>query len=97
MNTYFDYVDCFLLDFNKNGINWNALQEKEGLNSTALATLCQQFEVLLSFDFDAKNTSEILAVLKPKGMSIKGGTEEKVGFKSFDELDEIFEMISEEY
>jgi len=38
----------------------------------------------------------MLAKLQPYGLSIKGGEEEKVGFKSFDEVDEIFEVLTTE-
>ena len=96
LNTYFDYVDYFLIDFNKNAISWQALQKSEKLNAASMATLCQQFEVLLSLDFDALNTKDILTTLQPKGISVKGGVEEKIGLKSFDELDAIFELMWEE-
>lgn len=36
---------------------------------------------------------EKIAASKFKGICLKGGMEEKVGFKSFDELDEVFEIL----
>lgn len=97
LTEYFDYVDYFLIDFNRNGIDWQSLQQNQKLNTTNLAKLCQQFDILLSLDFDSLNTKNILTDLNPKGISVKGGLEEKVGFKSFDELDAIFESIEEEF
>jgi len=35
----------------------------------------------------------LLQEINPSGIVLKGGEEEKVGFKSFDELDEIFEYL----
>ena len=37
--------------------------------------------------------AEILEIPNLQGINVKGGEEEKVGVKSFDELDEIFEAI----
>lgn len=96
LDTYFDYVDYFLFDFNKNKIGWNDLQNNPTLNIKQLKQLCEQYELFISLDFNAQNTEEILSILNPKGISVKGGIEEKIGFKSFDELDEVFEILEEE-
>ena len=34
--------------------------------------------------------------LAPLGLSVRGGAEEKVGYKSFDELDDLFELLEVE-
>jgi len=39
---------------------------------------------------------EILTEINPIGITIRGGEEEKVGVKSFEEVDELFEMLEEE-
>ena len=97
LNTYFDYVDYFLIDFNKNSINWTALKKgASGLTLNQLKEVCSQYEVFLSLDYTDKNTTEIIGEIDPLGLSVKGGVEEKVGFKSFDELDEIFEVLESE-
>ncbi len=97
LDTYFDYVDYFLIDFSKNNINWDSLKEGTGsLTQQELKDVCSQYEVFLSLDYSDKNTIEIVAEINPLGLIVKGGIEEKVGFKSFDELDEIFELLEEE-
>lgn len=85
-----DLVQVFILNFDKNGIDWafvqqNLLQE--------LKELIAEHPILLSLDFDENNIDTILEKLQPLGINVKGGEEEKVGYKSYDELDEIFEKI----
>jgi phosphoribosylanthranilate isomerase len=85
-----DMVEVFILNFDKNGIDWafirqNLLEE--------LKELIQEHPILLSLNFDEKNIDSILEELQPLGINVKGGEEEKVGYKSYDELDEIFEKI----
>ena len=42
-----------------------------------------------------KHLKLLLEQIQPYGIEVKGGLEEKVGFKSFDELDEFFDTIEE--
>ncbi len=96
LDTYFDYVDYFSLNFDKNNIDWKSLQSSTNLNASHLKQICKQYEVFISMDLNADNTNDLLTNLNPTGISVKGGIEEKVGFKSFDELDEVFELLEEE-
>ncbi len=97
LDIYFDYVDYFLIDFNKNKINWVSLKKGTGnLSLKQLKEICSQYEIFLSLDYTDKNTTEIIIEIGPMGIIVKGGVEEKVGFKSYDELDEIFEVLEAE-
>jgi len=89
------YCTAFLLNFAKNGICWKDLCTSKVLPSSFLKTLCQQYEILLDIDLSIKILKEMLPYLQPYGILLKGGVEEKTGFKSFDELDEIFEWLEE--
>jgi phosphoribosylanthranilate isomerase len=60
-----------------------------------LQRACQQYPIFLSLKFTAPQLNGIISALAPAGISLKGGEEEKVGIKSFDELDEIFEELEE--
>jgi len=93
---YFDVVSYFLLDFEKNGIDWQQLKEHPTFSLEFLKKLCQRQNILLSINCKPTEIAAILDSLQPYGLSIKGGIEEKVGFKSFDEVDEIFEILEEE-
>ena len=83
------FVHAFLLNFDKNGIAWEQmdLSTKEKLKE-----ICLRHPLILSMGFKPDSLDEVLA-LQPYGISVQGGEEEKVGFKSFDELDELFEQL----
>ncbi|MCB0578414.1 MAG: N-(5'-phosphoribosyl)anthranilate isomerase [Phaeodactylibacter sp.] len=84
------YVEAFLLNFDKNGIGWDSLT---GPPLEYLQGLCRDYPILISLDFNAETLEEALDILQPYGINVRGGAEEKVGFKSFDELDELFEAL----
>ncbi len=86
-NSY--YIDFFLLDFqfNPSFINFD--------NSSLfkLKDYCNQYPIIMGWDFQPEELSFVLETIQPEGINLKGGTEEKIGFKSFDELDAIFEQL----
>jgi len=82
-------VDIFLLNYSKNNISWASLASKQN----ALKELCDRFKIILSIDFNLDQLTDILEAVKIHGLSLKGGEEEKVGFKSYDELDEILDAL----
>lgn len=91
-----DFSACtntFLLDFDKNGWTWEDLKSQNNISIDFLKNCCQDYQILLSLDFTSKNIDEILETLFPYGISVIGGEEEKVGFKSFDDLDDLFEQL----
>ncbi len=96
LSTYFDYVDYFLINFDKNNLEWTALENGEILTIVQLQEICQQYEIFLSINFTPTNIKKILKTIQPLGISVKGGMEEKVGLKSYDELDEVFELLEED-
>lgn len=86
-------VDIFLLDFAKNGIDWNDLKNGQHVAIPFLKKLCGQCKILIAIDLSAENVVELLEVLKPYGLHLKGGEEEQVGLKSFDELDDVLDVL----
>jgi phosphoribosylanthranilate isomerase len=84
------YVDYFLLNFDKNGIQWSSLHSQE---IEQLKYLSERYPVLLSIGISGEEVLEMLDTVSIAGISVRGGEEEKVGFKSFDELDDIFEAL----
>lgn len=85
-------VAIFLLDYSKNNIPWKSLAS----NKNTLKDLCHEFKIILSIDFEFAELLEILDSIQIYGLSLTGGEEEKVGFKSFDELDEILDALEVE-
>jgi phosphoribosylanthranilate isomerase len=49
--------------------------------------------LLLDIDFSAQELPEIHEILQPLGLCLTGGDEERVGVKSFDDIDEIFDGL----
>jgi phosphoribosylanthranilate isomerase len=55
-----------------------------------------QYPILLDLDMNVEQIEAILADLPIKGIAIKGGAEERPGYKNFDELIEILETLEVE-
>ncbi len=87
-------VDYFLLDLSANGLSW-AMIKAAPKALELLQNSCQQYPIILSIDCPANQIEELIAVLNPYGLSIAGGEEEKVGVKSFEAIDELFEVLEE--
>lgn len=93
LNAFGTHVDSFLIDFTKAGISWSEIKEGVYLDFEDLKTACANFKVILSVDLTLENLSEVRETLKPYGLNVTGGEEEKVGYKSFDDIDEIIEAL----
>jgi phosphoribosylanthranilate isomerase len=91
-------VEAFQLNFQKNRLDLLSLKSSNALISyNDLQALCNEFKIILAIDFQAIMLEDVLG-LNLYGLSLQGGEEEKVGVKSFDELDEILEQLEvEEY
>lgn len=86
------FVQYFLLDLS------GVLDPATGLPADAdtWKKRCAAYPVLIHADVAAARWPALLAALQPAGMNLVGGEEEKVGVKSFDEIEEIFEVIGRE-
>lgn len=96
LSTYAARCDYFLLNFEKTGITWEDVKAGQPFSVEALRALCEKYQVILAMDFSPENLPEILTQINPHGLNLTGGEEEKVGFKSFDELDEILDELEVE-
>ena len=88
------HVEYFLLSFEKSGTTWEKLKNGESqIGNVLLGKLCKKYKIILSINLSQNSLDEILAIPNLHALNVKGGEEEKVGVKSFDELDEIFESL----
>jgi len=87
------FANYFLLNFDKNGLTWSTIKTEATFSVAELQSLCEKYPTILSIDLQKEEVEEVLDLLKPLGLNVKGGEEEKTGFKSFDEIDEIFEAL----
>ena len=85
--------DYLYLDFEKNDITWNDLLRNPEISIELLQRACQKYNIFLGLKFLPTQLKTIVNVLQPAGIAVKGGEEEQVGVKSFDDLDEIFDAI----
>jgi phosphoribosylanthranilate isomerase len=89
------YVQAFQLNFDKNGITWEELKNPNTIITVEdLKSICEDFNIILSIDFQPYSLNEITD-LKLYGLNVKGSAEERVGVKSFDDLDEIFDALED--
>ncbi|MBK9487583.1 MAG: hypothetical protein IPO07_01470 [Haliscomenobacter sp.] len=86
------HVFCSTLT--KEGFNWDQVQKGEILNVQVLQDFCQNFPILLGIGVATTELKSMLELLQPLGLNLLGGEEEKIGVKSFDAVDEIFEHLS---
>lgn len=89
------HVDFFILDFYRNRLDWETIKEHPALLQS-LEKFCRAKPTFLSLRFRSDSTEDLLSTLRPYGLAITGGEEERVGVKSFDELDELMELLSPE-
>jgi phosphoribosylanthranilate isomerase len=61
---------------------------------STISSLCNLYKnrLFLDIPFEVTELDELLSH-NPYGLILRGGDEEKVGFKSFDDLDEIFDKL----
>lgn len=70
------------------------LRTEEEIN--AIVELQDEYKVSCFVDYNSIECSnEILVESDIVGIQVHGGPEEKVGFKSYDELDELFELLQD--
>ena len=96
LEDFASHTVAFLVDFEKNNISWEHLKNGHPITISQLETLCTNFPVLLNAPWaNTKVLEDVLTNVQPLGIALKGGEEEKVGYKSFDELDDIFEVLED--
>lgn len=87
-------AEATILSFRASGITWAYLQAGRPFGVEALQAMCARWPILLDLSFEASALSFLSAKVQPYGLVLYGSTEEKIGYKSFDELDAVFEALS---
>jgi phosphoribosylanthranilate isomerase len=60
----------------------------------SLVSLCKAYPIFIHSNGNAPQILDHIQYFNPLGYCLSGGSEEKTGMKSFDELDEIFDQLS---
>jgi len=84
----------FLIAFSELQLTWDKIKVNTELLNL-LKSLAVQVNLIVDLDFSKNNIKEIVEKIPFYAINLKGGEEEKVGLKSFDELDEILEVLEE--
>jgi phosphoribosylanthranilate isomerase len=93
LSQYAASCDYFLLDFTKSGLSWESILQGAALPIDFLKNMVAQYPIIWSLDIVPGAVQQLLDELRPFGISLRGGMEEKTGFKSFEELDEILDQL----
>ena len=83
------YVSCFLLDFSAKSDWESTLYNNAGFWNELFALR----PTMLQADLSAAQLPGLLARIRLGGLSLVGGEEEKIGVKSFDQIEEIFDAL----
>ena len=83
-----------ILDFSSTEINWDDLIKDKLGEFDDWKELFINFPIYIQMDLGPNEINQMIKT-GVYGICLKGGDEEKVGVKSFDELDEIFETLEE--
>lgn len=87
------FVAGFILDFGKNGLDWRSLETGTPVSIAWTRELGKYGSMLLNLSAPADKYRQIAVLTGCTGFCLQGGEEEKVGFKSFDYLDEVLEQL----
>lgn len=86
-------VEAFQLNFEYSGLDiTNLFRADSSIKFEDLKALCLEFDIILAIDFQVDMLEKLLQ-LRLYGLSLRGGEEERVGIKSFDDLDDILERL----
>lgn len=85
--------DFIFLNFDKNGFRWSDLLAGAPFRLSFIQRICQQYRVMLGIGFESAELAAILEQLPLAALHVQGGSEEKTGVKSYDDLDEIFDQL----
>ncbi|PHI20669.1 hypothetical protein CEQ90_06360 [Lewinellaceae bacterium SD302] len=92
LQSYESIATHFVLNFTKGGITWQDLAEGHPFSLEDLKSISESRSVYL--EIEGRLPTAIKADYPElAGFSVRGGSEEKVGFKDFDELDTFFEDL----
>jgi phosphoribosylanthranilate isomerase len=87
LEAFAPFAQAFVLDFQEPNASQKSLDNN-------WKRLLEQYNIILKLDFNPDQLPTLLSSLRPYGIAITGGEEERVGIKSFDELDELFEKMT---
>jgi len=86
-------ADLFILDFEQGGITWADLAAGAPFSLAELDEILTSRPCLIQIGLAGSDPKDLKAAHPLTGFAVRGSSEEKVGYKSFDDLDEVFEGL----
>lgn len=83
-------VEGFIFDLTKNNISYQQVLSK---NIDLFPSLCKKYNILFNLNITADAIDDFIKKVNPGGLILLGGDEEKVGYKSYETLDEILDFL----
>ncbi|MBB4080892.1 phosphoribosylanthranilate isomerase [Lewinella aquimaris] len=83
-----------LLDFTAGGITWSDLTDGHPFSPGMLKEMTGDRQIFLRIDLTPDEAHAATETVY--GLALSGSSEEKVGYKSFDDLDDLLEALEEE-
>ena len=88
-------TDYIILDFQLNQLSLSQLQNNDlNISVADLNKLANNNAILISMDFRQKDIDELLK-WNTDGLDIQGGEEEKVGLRSFEDIQDVMDSLDE--
>lgn len=84
---------AFVFDLSQGAYTAASLPTHPLWKSGALQQWCSQYRVILQLPFDAATMLPVIEVLQPFGIALTGSDEQQTGLKTFDELNELIELL----
>ncbi|WP_157500866.1 hypothetical protein [Lewinella sp. 4G2] len=82
-----------ILDFEDGGITWQDLAEGSPFTLDDLRELLKAYPIYLQIALADTDPKGIVTDFSSRGFAVRGSSEEKVGYKSFDDIDPLFEGL----
>lgn len=71
-----------------------ASTQPENYDCEQLVELCKNYQIIWGLNISTQTVMNTLDSFKPFAINVSGGSEEQVGIKDFDELNELLEIIT---
>jgi phosphoribosylanthranilate isomerase len=71
-----------------------ASSKPENYDCEQLVELCKKHQIIWGLDVSKETIINTINSFKPFAINVSGGTEEQVGIKDFDDLNELLEIIT---
>ncbi|MEL7251297.1 MAG: hypothetical protein AAFO03_22905 [Bacteroidota bacterium] len=88
-----EHANYFLLNFSKSGIIAKDLESGHPYTLAQVQDWSERYPILIDIQLNETGPKAFTEQTAIKGFAVRGGAEEKVGYKSFDELDDFFEAL----